>query len=417
MLIVLIIILIIVWLTGLNWLNDLLLESILALTLTEQFPLINGIKWLIVSEWMLFYACFWSLIHFRLISPGFSLLFPYPLLSSCSFAIPVSNLFTPLFSSVPIQAAQIFVKIGFLILTIEGLGQSVCCGFLFFDPLRGGDLLPFQHLFRFLGHPEVYIPTIPAFGLISEILSKYIQCFIFGRDSMLIALLIIGIIGRIVWGHHMFIVGFDINTRSYPTSATPIIAIPTGIKILNRFATLWSGCFFLISSLFFIIGFLLSSSFGGFTGLIPANRMIDTILHDSYFVVGHSHYVPSLGAVYTFFSAFYNYSLFFSSYYPFNEFLGRIHSPFFSISSNVISFSMHSPGILGSPRRIFDYPVIFFRYHRMNSFGTIGVLLSILRFIPPIAVLLILESFDVFWWNYCSTTFWYFPFILLFIFL
>ncbi len=128
------------------------------------------------------------------------------------------------------------------------------------DPLRGGDILLSQHLFWFFGHPEAYIPIIPAFGLISEILSKYIQCFIFGRDSMLIALLIIGIIGCIVWGHHTFIVGFDINTRSYFTSATSIIAIPTGTKILNWLATLWSGCFFLISCLFCIIGLILYNS-------------------------------------------------------------------------------------------------------------------------------------------------------------
>ena len=111
--------------------NDLWLESFLGLTLTEQFSLINGIKWLIFSEWMLFYACFWSLIHFRLISPGFSLFFSYPLLSSCSFTIPISNLLILVFSSVPIQAVQIFIKIGFLILCMEALGQSICCGFLF----------------------------------------------------------------------------------------------------------------------------------------------------------------------------------------------------------------------------------------------------------------------------------------------
>lgn len=119
------------WLSGLNWMNDILLECFLCLTLTEQFSLINGIKWLIFSEWMLFYGCFWSLIHFRLISPGFSLFFSYPLLSSCSFAIPISNFFILIFSSVPIQSTQIFVKIGFFILTMEGLGQSVCCAFLF----------------------------------------------------------------------------------------------------------------------------------------------------------------------------------------------------------------------------------------------------------------------------------------------
>ena len=119
------------WLISCFWMNDILLESFLGLTLTEQYSLINGIKWLIFSEWMLFYSCFWTVVHFRLISPGFSLLISYPLLSNYSFSIPFSNLLILIFSSVPIQAAQIFLKIGFLILTMEGLGQSICCGLLF----------------------------------------------------------------------------------------------------------------------------------------------------------------------------------------------------------------------------------------------------------------------------------------------
>ena len=114
-----------------SWINDILLEAFIALSLTEQISLINGIKWLIFSEFMLFYSCFWSLIHFRLISPGFSLLISYPLLSNYSFSIPFSNLLILIFSSIPIQAAQIFLKIGFFILTMEGLGQSISCGLLF----------------------------------------------------------------------------------------------------------------------------------------------------------------------------------------------------------------------------------------------------------------------------------------------
>jgi len=183
----------------------------------------------------------------------------------------------------------------------------------FSDPLRGGDLLPLQHLFWFSSHPEVHILILPAFGLISEMLSKSSQCIIFGRDSMIIALLVIPFLGCIVRGHHMSMVGFDIVTLAYYTTATPIIAIPTGIKIFNRLATLWTGCLYLITPQFFIIGFLFSFSFGGFTGLMLANCIIDTLLHDSYFIVGHFHYVPSSGAVYTIFSAFYTYYNYFSS--------------------------------------------------------------------------------------------------------
>jgi heme/copper-type cytochrome/quinol oxidase subunit 1 len=199
----------------------------------------------------------------------------------------------------------------------------------FFDPLRGGDLLLFQHLFWFFGHPEVYILILPAFGLISEMLSKSSQCIIFGRDSMIIALLVISFLGCIVWGHHMFMVGFDIVTLAYYTTATSIIAIPTGIKIFNWLATLWTGCLYLITPQFFIIGFLFSFSFGGFTGLILANCIIDTLLHDSYFIVGHFHYVLSLGAVYTIFSAFYTYFNYFTSYSYVNELIGRLNFFFF----------------------------------------------------------------------------------------
>jgi cytochrome c oxidase subunit 1 len=250
----------------------------------------------------------------------------------------------------------------------------------FFDFLRGGDLLLFQHLFWFFGHPEVYILILPGFGLISSILSKFTQFVIFGRDSMLIALFLIGFLGCIVWGHHMFIVGLDIDTRAYFTSATSIIAIPTGIKLLNWLCTLWSNCYILITPLFFIIGFLFSFSFGGFTGLILANNILDIILHDSYFVVAHFHYVLSLGAVYSIFASFYTYYCFFSPF-PFSDFLGRLSFLTFFISSNLLFFPMHSLGIFGFPRRVFDYSISFFRFNWLSSFSLIGILFSLFLFL------------------------------------
>jgi len=282
-----------------------------------------------------------------------SLNFIVSLLKACNLSILYSSLFLPLFPwSILFTSLLLIISLPVLAGCITMIIFDRHFNSSFFDPIRGGDLLLFQHLFWFFGHPEVYILILPAFGLISEILSKFTQCIIFGRDSMFIALLIIGIVGCIVWGHHMFIVGFDIDTRAYFTSATSIIAVPTGIKILNWFATLWSGSFFLI-----------------------------TLLHDSYFVVGHFHYVLSLGAVYTFFAAFYNYWIFFCSYFSFNDFLGRFHFSLFFIASNLIFFSMHSLGIFGFARRIFDYPVIFFRYHWSNSFGMYGVALSMFFFL------------------------------------
>ena len=179
----------------------------------------------------------------------------------------------------------------------------------------------------------------------------------------------------------MFIVGFDIDTRAYFTFATSIIAIPTGIKISNWFVTLWSGCFFSITPLFFVVGFLFPFPFGGFTGVILANCIIDTILHDTYFVVGHFHYVLSLGAVYTFFGAFYNYWIPIGNNASYNDILGRIHFSISSISSNLIFFTMHSLGILGFPRRILDYPVIYIRFHWLNGFGLVGIAISLFTFI------------------------------------
>jgi len=250
----------------------------------------------------------------------------------------------------------------------------------FFDPIRGGDIIYFQHLFWFFGHPEVYILILPAFGLISEMLSKFTLSIIFGRDSMLIALLMIGFLGCIVWGHHMFMVGFDIDTKAYFTISTSIIAIPTGIKILNWLATIWSGCFFYVTPLFFIIGFLFSFSFGGFTGLIIASCIIDNLLHDTYFVIGHFHYVLSLGAVYTIFACIYNYINLLTSM-NYNELLGRLHYTFFFISSNLIFLSMHILGINSFPRRIFDYSIFYTRFHWFNSFGLMGIIISFILFI------------------------------------
>lgn len=320
-----------------------------------------------------------------------SINFIVTLLKACNLSILYSSLFLSLYPW------SIFFTSFLLIISLPVLAGCITMIIFdrhfntnFFDPIRGGNLLLFQHLFWFFRHPEVYILILPGFGLISDILSKFSQCIIFGRDSMLIALLIIGFLGCIVWGHHMFMVGFDIDTRAYYTSVTSIIAIPTGIKIMNWLASIWSGCSFLITIIFWIIGFLYSFSFGGFSGLILANVILDIILHDSYFVVSHFHYVLSLGAVYTIYAAFYNYWIIFASYFYFNDFLGRIHFMAFFISSNLIFFSMHSLGIFGFPRRIFDYPVLFFRFHWLNSFGLVGVVLSQFFFISAFIDALIL---------------------------
>jgi len=183
----------------------------------------------------------------------------------------------------------------------------------------------------------------------------------------------------------MFIVGFDIDTRAYFTSSTSIIAVPTGVKLFNWLSSLYSNSMFLVTPLFFIVGFLVSFSFGGFTGLILANNVLDIILHDSYFVVAHFHYVLSLGAVYSIFASFYTFYVFLFSY-SFNDFIGRLSFISFFISSNLLFFPMHSLGILGFPRRVFDYSVVFFRFNWFSSFSIVGVIFSLVLFIASFIV-------------------------------
>ena len=250
----------------------------------------------------------------------------------------------------------------------------------FFDPIRGGDVLYFQHLFWFFGHPEVYVLILPGFGLISEVLSKLTHSVIFSRDAMLVALFIIALLGCIVWGHHMFTVGFDINSKLYFTLATSIIAIPTAVKIINWLATLWSSCFYYTTSLFFTIGFIFNFTFGGFTGLIIANCVIDNILHDSYFVVAHFHYVLSLGAIYALLSGIYHYSNLLLGIVH-NEFIGRLFYIILFTTSNCTFLAMHALGITSCPRRIYDHTLLWSRQNYSISFSLFGIVLSFVLFI------------------------------------
>jgi cytochrome c oxidase subunit 1 len=168
---------------------------------------------------------------------------------------------------------------------------------------------------------------------------------------MVVALLMIAFLGCVVWGHHMFTVGFDIDTKAYFTVSTSIIAVPTAIKILNWLSTVWSGCFYFATALFFVVGFLFSFCFGGFTGLVLASCLIDNLMHDSFFVLGHFHNVLSLGAVYTIFACLYNYLNLITSL-NYGEMAGRLQYIFFFFSSNVVFFPMHVLGVISFPRRI-----------------------------------------------------------------